>query len=285
MVDAGFTCPTRDGTLSEGGCLFCDLCGSGGGDTFRGMTVTEQVSSQIEKALQKKSHQKFIVYFQAFTNTYESPERLKQIYDEALCHPDIVGLAVGTRPDCLPEETLNLLHDYNKRLDVWMELGIQSIHVQSLRYLKRRHDFTSGVNAINRCHELGLKTCAHVILGIPNETPEMMAETALELSRLGVDAVKIHNLYVSKRTQLEVLYQQKKVKILSLEEYIPILLNFLKHLDPEIIIQRLFGEAHRNLHVAPDWTKDKNRSLDLIRREMVRLDFRQGSMWKNKRFC
>jgi radical SAM protein (TIGR01212 family) len=221
--------------------------------------------------------EKFIVYFQAYTNTYGHPERLRRLYDRALGFPDVVGLSIGTRPDCVPDPVLNLLAEYAKRTHLWLELGLESSHNLTLRRLNRGHTYTQFVDAVQRARERGIRVCAHVILGIPGETGAMMIETAEKLALLGVNGVKLHHLYVPKGTALERLFLQGKVRVLTLREYVGLACDFLERIPSDVVVQRLTGEVAEPYVMAPHWGVTKLQVVHLISEEFRQRGTRQGS--------
>ena len=276
-VDAGFTCPNRDGTLGLGGCVFCGGHGSGSSGIRRDLTVSAQLEDGKEVMRRKYRAEKFIAYFQAYSSTYADVARLRELFSEAVAVSDIVGLIVATRPDCLPEEVLDCLQELNGETYLWLEIGMQSIHDRSLTFLNRRHDHACSVKAIQLAANRGLKVCAHIILGLPGETREEMLAMAAALNRLGVGGVKLHLLHIMKGTQLADMYYRGEVKVLCRDDYAGLVCDFLELLDPRILIHRLTGDGgHENL-VAPLWSLKKFEILNLIDAEMERRGTRQGS--------
>jgi radical SAM protein (TIGR01212 family) len=276
-VDAGFSCPNRGGTRELPGCLFCDPGGSGAVGIDRGFPVAEQLERGKEIMRRKYKAQKFIAYFQPFSNTHAPVERLRALYDQALAVDGVVGLAVGTRPDCLPAEVLDLLAGYHRRTDFWLELGLQTIHEPTLDFLRRGHDYATFLSAYREAKSRGLKVCVHVILGLPGESREQMLATAAEMARLQVDGIKIHLLHVLKGTPLGDLYQQGKIEILEQDTYVGLVADFLERLSPETFIHRLTGDGPRELLLAPLWSLHKWEVLNAIDAELARRDSRQGS--------
>ena len=278
-VDAGFSCPNRDGTLDTHGCIFCGGHGSGSYGIIRNLSVAEQIEDGKEVMRRKYKAQRFMAYFQAFSNTYAPVAQLRTLYAEAVSVPDVVGLIVATRPDCLSDEVLDYLQELNGQTYLWLELGMQSIHDKSLGLLNRRHDHACSVDAVQRAKSRGLRVCAHVILGLPGETQEDMLAMAGELSRLGIDGVKLHLLHVMKGTVLAQMYERGEVQVLGRDEYAGLVCDFLELLDPRILIHRLTGDGgHENL-VAPLWSLKKFEVLNLIDAEMKRRGSRQGSLF------
>jgi len=282
-VDAGFTCPNRDGTVGSDGCIYCGGAGSGSFGIARGLPVAAQLEDGKEVMVRKYKAKKFIAYFQPYSNTYAPPEELRAIYDEALAVPDIVGLIVGTRPDCLPPAVLDLLTEYARRTWFWLELGLQSPVERTLRLMNRGHGFAASAEAVERCRERGIRVCTHVILGLPGETREEMLATAGILNDLGVDGVKLHLLHVMKGTRLAGMYEQGEVKCMERDDYVGLVCDFLERLNPRISIQRLTGDGGRDL-VAPLWSLAKFEVLNAIDGELARRGTRQGDKTDAPRF-
>jgi len=280
-IDAGLTCPNRDGTLSRDGCLFCDARGSGTGAMARRSQSIEAQIINAREALRKRYHaQKFIAYFQSFSNTYGSLKRLKNLYDQAVAYDDIVGLSVATRPDCIDRERLDLLCTYKKKGLVWLELGLQSAHDSTLKRINRGHDAACFAEGVLMAAERGLSTCAHIILGLPGETREMMLQTARFIAGLPVDGIKIHHLYVAKGTPLEKLFYRGDFTCLEREEFIDLIVDFLELLPPKMIVHRLTGDPHRSELVAPRWAGEKMENLRLIEARMELRDTFQGARFQ-----
>lgn len=283
-LDAGMTCPNRDGTISSGGCIFCDGRGSGtGAMRERGESLEEQVASGIRAAEKRYGAHRFIAYFQSFSNTYAPPERLRQLYDEALSNPSMVGLSVGTRPDCVDPEIVGVLSSYTREYLVWLELGLQSAHGETLRGIRRGHDAAAFEKAARMASAGGLNVCAHVILGLPGEDRRMMRETALYLGALPVHGVKIHLLYVVRGTPLANLYERGEVRCLERGEYADLVVDFLERLPPDLVIQRLTGEVSADNLVAPLWAREKGDNLRLIRNRLEEKDTWQGKRYPGKK--
>lgn len=280
-IDAGFTCPNIDGTVAYGGCTYCDNKSFSPNSRTAPRPVRDQVLSGIEFYRRRFGAEKFIAYFQAFTNTHGPVDRLKPLYDEALTCPDVVGLSIGTRPDCVPEEVLDLLSDYAARCHLWVEYGLQSIHDLTLSKLNRGHTYTQFVDAVERTKHRGLPICAHVILGLPGETYEMMMQTARAVASLDLDGLKIHHLYIAKNTALEKAHRRNPIKTLSLEEYIGLVCDFLEWMPPLMVIQRLMGELSGEYVAAPLWGKTKSEILRLIDQEFARRGTRQSARYLN----
>ena len=267
-IDAGFSCPNRDGTLGTGGCIFC---GSDGGGEFAecGVSVTEQLARAKSRVEAKNKGGKYIAYFQSFTNTYAPVEKLRRLYYEAIGPEEIVGLAIGTRPDCLPEDVIDLLFEINQVKPVSVELGLQTVHPESVRYIRRGYDTQVYFEAVKRLKAVGIEVVTHIILGLPGENKEMMVETTRQAVCAGTDGVKFHLLHVLKNTDLEEDYRAGKFQCLELEEYAQILKSCIDILPPHIVVHRITGDgAKRNL-VAPLWSADKKRVLNYLNRYLI----------------
>ncbi|MEJ5328742.1 MAG: TIGR01212 family radical SAM protein [Desulfobaccales bacterium] len=278
-LDAGFTCPNRDGTVGVGGCLYCNARGSGTGAFSRGQSLTAQLQAAALGLTRRYGPCAFIAYFQGFTNTYAPVARLKALYDEALAFPGVVGLSVGTRPDCVPDEVLELLAGYADKHLVWLELGLQSAHDATLRRLSRGHDVACFADAVRRAAAHGLEVVAHVILGLPGEGREEMLATARFLGGLPLQGVKLHLLYVVAGSGLARLYEAGDYTPLSEEEFVSLAVDFLEELPPHLVIHRLTGDPHPEELLAPAWCRDKNRVLAHLREEFARRGSRQGGRW------
>ncbi len=278
-LDAGLTCPNRDGHISRGGCIYCNSRGSGTGASLEGLSITEQILKGKEFLRTRYKAQKFIAYFQSFSNTYGPYEKLKGLYDEACAIDDIVGLSIGTRPDCADESILELLEGYARRYLVWIEYGLQSIHDRTLAIINRGHDVNCFVRAVEKTKKRGIKICAHVILGLPFENRDDMLATATAVGAMGIDGIKIHLLYVIKGTRMEHLYREGTYRCLEQSEYVNLVCDFLELLPPDMVIQRLTGDPHPHELVAPEWSLRKNETLLLIRKT-----FEGRGSWQGKRF-
>ncbi|WP_457568338.1 TIGR01212 family radical SAM protein [Desulfurobacterium sp.] len=281
-VDAGFTCPNRDGAKGTEGCIYC-YSGSEYDSSKRTLSVREQIALGIERIGRRYRAKKFLVYFQAFTNTYAPVDRLKSVYDEIRNFPEVVGLIVGTRPDTISKEVLELINSYTDDYLVWIEYGLESPHFKSLEWMNRKHGFSDFLNAylITRKYEK-IKICSHVILGIPGETKEEMMETAAILAALKVDGVKIHPLHVIEGTPLAELYKNSPFPLLSEEEYVDLVVDFIERLHPDTVVQRITGEAPSHLLIAPSYCdrKQKNRLIQKIRSRFEEKDTFQGKAFR-----
>jgi radical SAM protein (TIGR01212 family) len=275
-IDAGFTCPNVDGTVTTGGCVYCDNRSFSPNRRLPRATITAQVERGISILTHRYGAERFIAYFQAGTNTHAPVEKLRRLYNEALAHPLIVGLAVGTRPDSVPDDVLDLLQEFARTWPVWLELGLQTIHDRSLDWMNRGHHFDAFVDAVRRCQGRGLELCAHVILGLPGESHDDMLATAVALARLPVGGVKIHNLYVVKNTPLEEMYRHGEAAMMERDEYVGLVCDFLERLPADRVIHRLSGDAPPDYLVAPMWCLDKPALLRAIDEELRRRDGWQG---------
>jgi radical SAM protein (TIGR01212 family) len=276
-VDAGFSCPNRDGSVGTGGCIYCGGKGSGAFGILQGVPVAGQIEAGKEVMIRKYKAKRFIAYFQAYTNTYAPPSILRALYDEALGVKDVVGLIVGTRPDCLPDEIVDLLAEYAERTYFWLELGLQSPLDRTLDLIGRGHDFAAFVRSVQICKSRGIRVCAHIILGLPGESREEMLGTADVLNDLQVDGVKIHLLHVMKDTPLEELYLRGEVGLPDRDGYVGLVCDFLERLKPGISVQRLTGDGGRDYLVAPLWSLQKFEVLNAIDYELERRGSSQGS--------
>jgi uncharacterized protein len=263
-VDAGLTCPNRDGKLGYGGCVYCNARGSGSGAAMRAKSITDQLNEGKYYLSRRYKAKKFLAYFQSFTNTYAPLPRLQQIYQEATSVPDIVGLSLGTRPDCIADEVLDYLFEMAKEHLVWLEYGLQSSHNRTLRRINRGHDVASFCAAVERTRARDLPVCTHVILGLPEESREDMLATARFLASLDIQAVKIHLLYVIRGTELEKWHSAGEYECLTRAEYVSLVCDFLTLLPDRIIIQRLTGDPHPDELVAPRWALEKQKNMQAI---------------------
>jgi radical SAM protein (TIGR01212 family) len=282
-LDAGLSCPNRDGTISGKGCIYCDSRGSGTGAMIsHGLSITAQIERSRVYLGRRYGAKKFMPYFQSFTNTYAPLSQLKKLYDQALERPDMVGLSVATRPDCVTKEILELLGSYQKGHLVWIEYGLQSAHDITLSRINRGHDVACFEQSVHMAKEFGLNVCAHIILGLPGETREMMLQTARFLGRLPVDGVKIHLLYIVKDTPLGMLYEKGEYQCLEKEAYVDLVVDILECLPSDMVIQRLTGDAAEAELMAPLWAKHKSDTLERIRRRLEERDTWQGRFYRKK---
>ena len=259
-LNAGFTCPNRDGTLGVGGCIFCN----GSGEFAEKGSVALQLQNAKARVSQKIKEGKYIAYFQAFTNTYAPVETLRQLYEAAMEPDDIVGISIGTRPDCLGEDVISLLEELNQKKPVYVELGLQTVHQSSVDYIRRGYDNSVYVDAVKRLTAAGIHVVTHIIIGLPGETLEMAVETTRQSVAAGTHGVKFHLLHVLKGTDLEKDYLAGKFRCLTLEEYAQILKACLAVLPAEMVVHRITGDGAKKDLIAPLWSGDKKRVLNYL---------------------
>lgn len=275
-LDGGFTCPNRDGTLGNKGCIFCSDEGSGEFAGSRFVSIKEQVESQKRLVSRKNKSNKYIAYFQNFTNTYGPVERLEKIYDEALNIDGIVGLAIATRPDCLDEDVLDLLSRLNKRTFLWIELGLQSIHEDSAKFIRRGYPLSTYNNAIEKLKERNIKVVTHLIIGLPHEVKEDILESVKHVANTDTWGVKLHSLYIQKDTDLYKYYSNNPFSIFSKDEYVDIIVDALRLLPRDMVIHRVTGDGKKELLYEPKWSADKLNVLTSIDKELKNRDVFQG---------
>lgn len=275
-LDAGLTCPNRDGTLGTGGCIYCNERGSGTGAAQQFKSITEQLANAKGYLKRRYKATKFLGYFQSFTNTYAPLPRLRSLYAEALSDPDVVGLTIGTRPDCVSEEVLDHLQELSQQRLIWLEYGLQSANDATLSRIHRGHDVAAFETALRHTRERGIPVCAHVILGLPGEDRELMLNTARFVANHDIQAVKIHLLYVVRGTLLDSWYRQGQYQCLCREEYVSLAAEFLTLLPPHVIIQRLTGDPHPEELVAPSWALEKSENLRALHAHMEKYGLYQG---------
>lgn len=275
-LDGGFTCPNVDGTVAIGGCTFCDNRAFSPSRRVRRDAIQAQIERGITGLRRRYNLEKFIAYFQPATNTYGPLDKLKTLWDTALEDPRIVGLVVGTRPDCVPDEVLDLLEEYAEKTYVSLELGIQTIHDASLHWMNRGHDHAVSMEAMRRVSHRGFEVSLHVMLGLPGETSEMMLQTADQVARWNPAGVKLHNLYAVERTPLADQVRVGDVRLMELAEYIQILADFIERLPEQIVIERISGDAPPKNLVAPEWCLHKGSIIRSLTDELVRRDSYQG---------
>ena len=263
-LDGGFTCPNRDGTLGTGGCIFCD--GSGAFAQARQTTVAQQLEDAKARVRKKSKGGKFLAYFQAFTNTYAPVARLRQLYEEAMAPEDIVGLAIGTRPDCLGDDVVALLEELNRKKPVFVELGLQTVHEATARYIRRGYETPVYFDAVSRLKAAGIHVITHIIIGLPGESAAMAAETTRQAVAAGTDGVKFHLLHVLRGTELEQDHRAGRFTCLSLEEYGEILKRCIDILPPEVVVHRITGDGAKKDLIAPLWSGDKKAVLNYLNR-------------------
>jgi len=279
IVAAGFTCPNRDGTIAAGGCTYCD------NDSFKPRAVAQlnpiqqQVREGIDYLRMRYRATKFIVYFQPFTNTHAPRETLRSLYEQALDHPDVVGLAVGTRPDCVDDAKLDLFQDLARDYFVTLEYGLESIYDSTLLKISRGHDFSCSLDAIRRTRNRGVWISAHLILGFPWETRAQILQMAGAVSNIGIDFLKLHHLHVVRHTVLGRDYRESPFPLLSFEDYVDLVVDFLERLNPAVRLERLFGLAPKEYLLGPQWGKTKAEVQYEIETRLARRDTFQGRLF------
>jgi len=281
-IDAGFTCPNRDGVRAFGGCTFCDDRGSGAPTINRSASVKEQLESGIARIRKRFKTRKFIAYFQAFTNTYAPEGVLRQLYDVGLDHPDVVGLCIGTRPDCLPDNVLDLIAEYDKRVFTWLEIGLQSSSNHTLELINRGHSAEEFFDAVKRAKKRNLQIATHVIFGLPGENEADMLGTVKRVAETGVRGIKIHQLCIYKGTPLEKEYLEGRLEVMNEDTYIEFVVRALELLPPNMVIMRLVAEGSRDEIIAPSWSFEKERITEKIDRLLQERQSYQGKHFSNK---
>ena len=262
-IDAGFTCPNRDGKIGHGGCIFCGGDGSGA-FAASGCDIASQLENAKSRVEAKNKGGKYIAYFQSFTNTYGPVEKLERLYRQALAPEDVVGLAIGTRPDCLEDDKIELLKVLHRDKYISVELGLQTVHKSSADYIRRGYDTEVYFDAVRRLKDAGIEVVTHIILGLPGETPEMATETTRQAVAAGTDGVKFHLLHVLRGTDLEKDYLDGKFRCLELEEYAAWVKRCLSELPPHIVVHRITGDGAKKDLIAPLWSADKKRVLNYL---------------------
>lgn len=263
-INAGFTCPNRDGTLDTRGCIFCSAGGSGDFAESAALSVTEQIEKGKARVKNKIKSGKYIAYFQAFTNTYAPVETLRKKFTEAINHPDIVMLSVATRPDCLPEEAIELLKELNRIKPVSVELGLQTIHEKTAAYIRRGYPLACYDSAVKRLKAADIDTVCHIILGLPGESEQEMLESVEYVCKSGINGIKLQLLHVLRGTDLAVDYAAGKFEVLTMEEYLKIIKKCLEIIPKNIVIHRLTGDGAKKDLIAPLWSADKKKVLNAI---------------------
>ncbi len=276
-LDAGFSCPNRDGTLSDKGCLFCDESGSFSQTHSNILSIKEQIESEMEFLSKRFKAEKYMSYFQAYSNTYKPVKELEKIYKESLDHPDIVGISIGTRPDCVDDEKLSLINSFAPDYYTWIEYGLQSANNKTLKKINRGHDYDCFLRTYEKTRKYGgINICVHVILNL-FETYEEMMNTAKKVAALEPDGVKIHMLCVLEGTKLEKIYNQGKLNLMTEDEYVNVVCDFLEYLPPATTIHRLAGNGLRTALVEPRWIGRKLDTMNRVTWELERRNARQGS--------
>ncbi len=269
-LDGGFTCPNRDGTLGERGCIFCSGSGSGDFAESRDLSIYEQIGQGKKRVSAKmKSGGRYIAYFQAFTGTYAPAERLEKLYFEALDHPDIAVLDIATRPDCLPDDVLDLLDRCNKVKPVWVELGLQTVNEKTAAYIRRGYSLPVYDEAVRKLKERGLNVITHVILGLPGETAQDMKETVKHVAASGACGIKLQLLHVLKGTDLADEYKAGGFEVMSLEDYVKLVTECIKLLPNDMVVHRMTGDGAKRDLIAPLWSGDKKRVLNALHKALA----------------
>jgi radical SAM protein (TIGR01212 family) len=282
-VDAGFTCPNRDGSLSRGGCTYCNNDAFNPSYCLPDKSVIQQIEEGIEfHAKRYRRASKFLVYFQAYSNTYASLDKLKEIYSQALDYPGIIGLVIGTRPDCIDDEKLNYLQELSQQYYIIIEYGIESCYNKTLEAINRQHTFEQSVDAIKRTAAAGIKTGVHIIFGLPGESKEQMLNEAAILSALPINNIKFHQLQIAKDTRMAEEYKKNpdSFGFFTIEEYIEFIIRFIEHLNPKFIIERFTGEMPPRFICGPNWGIIRNDEINL----MIEKKMEQHNSWQGKNF-
>ncbi|MDO4589426.1 MAG: TIGR01212 family radical SAM protein [Fusobacterium sp.] len=275
-LDGGFTCPNRDGTLSSKGCIFCSESGSGDFAGNRRKSIKDQIDDQLKLIEKKFPNGKVVAYFQNFTNTYGKVEYLEKIYNEALSHPRVMGLAIATRPDCLQDDIIKLLSKINKEHFLWVELGLQTINEEVAKIINRQYPLSTYVEATKKLNKENIKFVTHIIIGLPYEKEKDPLNTAIFSEKCGTWGVKIHLLHIIKNTRLEEFYNRNEIKIQKKEEYVKKTVKILENLSYNIVIHRLTGDGNRETLLAPLWSLNKRDVLNSIEKELKSQNIFQG---------
>ena len=281
-LNGGCTCPNRDGTLGSRGCIFCSAGGSGDFASSPALTVTEQIEDAKKRLAGKRPVRHYIAYFQAYTNTYAPIEHLRRIFTEAISHPDVVVLSIATRPDCLGPEVLDLLEELNRKKPVWVELGLQTIHKETADLIRRGYPLSVYDEAIRQLQRRGIETVVHAILGLPGETESMILDTVRYISDSGADGIKLQLLHILKGTDLASYYKETGFPVLTLEEYVDLVIRCLEVSRSDLVIHRLTGDGPKELLIAPLWSQAKRQVLNTIHRELKQRDTWQGRLYSGQ---
>lgn len=277
-LDGGFGCPNRDGTIASGGCIFCS--GAGSGDFAEG--AAEDVCAAIERAKKRVERKnpggRYIAYFQSYTSTHGPLEKMRRLFHQAIEHPDVAVLSIATRPDCLGDEVMALLRELNKIKPVWVELGLQTIHAETARYIRRGYDLPVYDDAVRKLKEAGIYVITHMIIGLPGESAGMIFDTARYIGASGADGIKLQLLHVLENTDLAADFRAGKFSALSLEEYLPLLSGCIERLPKTVCIHRLTGDGAKKELLAPLWSGDKKRVLNTINKYFADNDVMQGRL-------
>ena len=279
-LNGGMTCPNRDGTLGSRGCIFCSTGGSGDFAGNKEDPISVQIETQAQRLREKRNASSFIAYFQAYTNTYAPVSYLREIYTEAIDHPDIAALSIGTRPDCLGKEVLDLLEELNHKKPVWVELGLQTIHEKTAAYIRRGYPLSCFAAAVKELRKRKLDVIVHTILGLPGESREDILETISYLNHMDIQGIKLQLLHVLKGTDLAEDYLAGKFRVYTMEEYIDLVIDCLEHLSPEIVVHRLTGDGPKELLLAPLWSSAKKTVLNTLHHQCKVCGAWQGKQYE-----
>jgi radical SAM protein (TIGR01212 family) len=279
-VDAGFTCPNVDGTVAKGGCTFCDNRSFSPSRRLPRANIAGQIDQSIARMRRRyKNCRHFLAYFQPATGTYAPVARLRLLYEQALAHSQVVGLAIGTRADCVPDEVLDLLQELACKTYLSIEYGMQTVHDRSLDWMNRGHHHDAMLDAVARSRARGFEICAHAILGLPGESHDDMLATAREIARLNLDAVKIHNLYCVKNTPLADQVAAGEVQLMQRDEYVQTIVDFLELLPPTMVVERISGDAPPDYFVGPAWCLDKSSA-----KQAIEAEFERRGTWQGRKY-
>lgn len=280
MLDAGFTCPNRDGKLAVGGCTFCSARGSGDFAGSRRDDLVTQFNSIRNLQHKKWPEAKYIGYFQAYTNTYAPVDELREYYELILQQPGVVGLSIATRPDCLPDDVVDYLAELNERTYLWLEMGLQTVHESTSQLINRAHDTACYIDAVERLRSRGIRVCTHIIHGLPQESHQMMLDTVRAVASMDVQGIKIHLLHLMRKTPMVRQYEAGLLRFLEQDEYVKLVVDSLELLPPDMIVHRLTGDAPRDLLIGPTWSLNKWEVLNAIDAELRHRDTWQGKLWQ-----
>lgn len=281
-INAGFTCPNRDGSKAVGGCTYCNNQSFSPGYGGKQKTVSEQLKDGIAFFAHKYPQMKYLAYFQSYTNTYDSTDKLIALYEEALSYPDVVGLIIGTRPDCMPDELLDYFADLNKRTFVMIEYGLESTLDSTLQFINRGHSYAESVEAIEKTASKGIITGAHLILGLPHETREQILNHAVEISKLPLTTIKLHQLQLIRGTKMAKQYAEHPewFSLFEVDDYIDLCIDFAERLNPDFVIERFVSQSPKQLLIAPDWGLKNFEFTAKVLKRFTERDTRQGEMWR-----
>ena len=277
-IDAGFTCPNRDGRLSTGGCIYCDNRTFNPSYCQRQESITQQLEAGKQFFARKYPEMKYLAYFQAYTNTYASTDHLRQLYEEALSVKDVVGIVIGTRPDCVSDELLDYLEDLNHRTFLIVEYGVESANDETLQHINRGHSFKQSCHAIEKTHQRGILTGAHIILGLPGEDAQENLRQAPIISSLPIDILKIHQMQIIRSTQLAKEFERNPFHIYSVDEYIELIANYIQRLRKDLILERFVSQSPKELLIAPQWGLKNHEFTDLLNNYLKKHAIHQGDL-------